>query len=434
MYAHVRFATLALLFVSTNALAQSSVFESGPYLSQLTSHSVVVRVETETPEELVLTAEPGKERVAEDAARANVHSLVMENLQPKTTYRYTVTSNRGGHEDGTFTTAPPDDDTSDIHFVLYGDARGGVAVHQSIARRILDEPADFLVNTGDLVADGRSVALWENFFDIEDKLLRERCLFSAIGNHELVEDSGASFLRYFGTPEQQQKHVFYNTFRWGFLRVFVLNGEGTFLAEDRAWLERELAKSDAEANVAWRIVVIHDGPFTSGLHGDNDKLHTADVPKLFRDHHVDFVLEGHDHIYERGASDGMRYVVSGGAGAPLYPIRHVRATTRKVESAYNYVLFDFARDYGKLVAKRVDGSVIEDVGFTHDTMWSDDAVKPLPTLTATAPTSSASSNASGEASPTAKEEKESSNGVLYFIAGLGVVVAAWFWVTRRKRN
>jgi hypothetical protein len=427
--------TLLVMTTTTGAWASPSVFEVGPYLSQLSARSAVVRVATDATEEVVLTAEPGKLR-ATDAARAGVHSLTLDRLEPKTTYRYTVATSHA-REEGTFTTAPSDDDAGGtVRFILYGDDRngaGGPNIHQSIVKRMLDEPADFLVNTGDLVADGRIVMQWENFFDIEHDLLRERCLFPAIGNHDLVEESGQSFLKYFGTPEQQEKHVFFSTFRWGFLRFFMVNGEGSFLGDDRVWLERELQKAEGEPGLVWRIVVIHDGPFASGLHGDNDRLHTADLPKLLHTHHVDFVLEGHDHIYERGVSDGMRYIVSGGAGAPLYPIRHLRATARKVESAYHYVLLDFGRDKGKVTAKRVDGSVLEEVGFSKTSFW-DDELPTAPGISTSDAAFGATGSAPGDTKPAEDERKQSSSGVPFAAAGLVVVAGAWFWMTRRRRR
>ena len=36
---------------------------------------------------------------------------------------------------------------------------------------------------------------------------------------------------------------------------------------------------------------------------------------------VSFVFSGHDHLYQRGEVDGLKYVVSGGGGAPLYSVR-----------------------------------------------------------------------------------------------------------------
>ncbi len=439
MYAHVRFAVFAIVaFLGASlpiaAMAQSSIYESGPYLSQLTSHSVVVRVETENAEELTLSIEPGKLHVGDDGPKAKVHSLEIDHLAPKTTYHYAVSSNRGGKEEGAFTTAPADDDAGNVHFILFGDDRGGTTTHELIVKRIADEPVDFLFNTGDLVADGRIGSQWENFFDIEDKLLREHCLFTAIGNHELVQENGASFLKYFGTTEQQQKHVFYNTFRWGFLRVFVLNGEGAFLGEDRAWLERELQKADVEPNLQWRIVLVHAGPFSSGLHGDNDKMHGAEIPKLLRDHHVDFVLAGHDHIYERGASDGIRYIVSGGAGAPLYPVKHARASARKVESAYHYVVFDLGKDRGRIVTKRADGSVLEEMGFTKTNMWNDDGPSiGAPQEATNAPSPGSSGNDVPPESTPSQPDKPK-NGVYVFIGVAIAAVVAFVAMRRRKRE
>ena len=429
VYAYVCFA--ALVLSATDALAQASIFESGPYVANLSAHGVIVRVETEGSEQLTLTVEPGGKRFTDESAKSGIHSLALEGLEPKKTYRYTVQTTHGSKEDGTFTTAPADDDKGDVRFVLYGDDRGGVATHELIAKRVADEPIDFLVNTGDLVADGRIGSQWEAFFDIEDKLLRDHCMFTAIGNHELVQENGASYLKYFGTAEQQQKHVFYTTFRWGFLRFFVLNGEASFLAEDRTWLERELQKADVEPNLLWRVVLIHSGPFSSGLHGDNEKQHGAEVPKLLREHHVDFILEGHDHIYERGASDGLRYVVSGGAGAPLYPVKRVRASARKVESAYHYVVFQMGPDSGKLVAKRLDGSVIEEVGFTKKNMWNDDGPVIGPVKQTTTPVT-----AGGTAPPDDGEEdhpKEPTGGRgAYVVVGLVIVAGASLWYSRRR--
>lgn len=431
MCAHVC-VSAALTLRATDALAQASIFESGPYVANLSAHSVVVRVETEGSEQLALTVEPGGKHVTDESAKGGVHSLAIDGLDPKKTYRYVVQTTHGGKEDGTFTTAPADDDKGDVRFVLYGDDRGGVATHELIAKRVADEPIDFLVNTGDLVADGRIGSQWEAFFDIEDKLLRDHCMFTAIGNHELVQENGASYLKYFGTAEQQQKHVFYTTFRWGFLRFFVLNGEASFLAEDRVWLEHELQKADTEPNLLWRVVLIHSGPFSSGLHGDNEKQHGAEVPKLLREHHVDFILEGHDHIYERGASDGLRYVVSGGAGAPLYPVKHVRSSARKVESAYHYVVFQVGPESGKLVAKRLDGSVIEEVGFTKRNMWNDDG----PTLNAPPANAKPAPVTPGGTAPAENEEdhpKEPSGGRgAYVVIGLVVVAGASLWYSRRR--
>jgi predicted MPP superfamily phosphohydrolase len=43
---------------------------------------------------------------------------------------------------------------------------------------------DFVVQTGDLVANGADTSLWPIFFDIERQLLRKAAFFAVLGNHE----------------------------------------------------------------------------------------------------------------------------------------------------------------------------------------------------------------------------------------------------------
>ncbi|HSQ64370.1 MAG TPA: metallophosphoesterase [Polyangiaceae bacterium] len=425
---------MAVLVMTCSAsVAAASPISAGPYLTELGATHVVVRAETESSESLTAVVEvaradradaaAGSLRVADPAPHAGVHAMVFDGLAARTTYRYQIAG-----EGGEFTTAPADDDPSPIRFILYGDDRGGIGIHRNIARHMLDEASDFFVNSGDLVADGRNGAQWEAFFDVEDNLLRDHCLFAAIGNHELVEESGSSYLRFFGTAEQQKTHQLYTTFRWGMARFFFLNGEGTFLGEDRDWLERELRKADDEPGLVWRIVVVHNGPFSSGMHGDNDKMHGGDVPSLLRQHHVDFVLEGHDHIYERGASDGLRYVVSGGAGAPLYALRPPRPGSRKLESTHHYVLFTLDRDKGRLMTKRIDGSVLEDIGFTKTNLWDDDP----PSAAERAKAPQVAPEQAAAPAPEAESKPHESHTAIWLVAGLVAVAAAGYFARRRR--
>ncbi|MDQ3987051.1 MAG: hypothetical protein M3280_11230, partial [Actinomycetota bacterium] len=84
--------------------------------------------------------------------------------------------------------------------------------------------------------------------------------------------------------------------------------------------------------------------FSPGLHGSTPDF--ADLPALFEEYGVDLVLTGHDHLYAvTKPQNGLRYVVTGGGGASLYPcvpayfsevceVRHhflfVEATQRRI--------------------------------------------------------------------------------------------------------
>ena len=354
--------------------ASASPIVKGPYLHDLSKDAVEVRLEAETalPASLEISPEgedAGAARVVRDDART-FHVFHVDKLVPASRYRYTVTVGEVSSS-GSFTTAPPDDATAHFHFVAYGDTRSNADVHASIVASILKGPADFVVHTGDYVQSGGDAAEWQTFFSIEAPLIRDRCVFAAVGNHELYEDTGgSSFLRYFG-PDAGDKKL-YGSFRWGNTRFFMLN---TFPTWDpvgqKDWLQRELTKADTEAGLVWRIVVIHHGPYSAGRHGSNIIFDETHAPELLAAHHVDLVLSGHDHIYERGESrgTGLRYVISGGAGAPLYAELHPLPSTIKVEPTYHYVDFEVTKDVIKLVATRPDGTMVNRCSFGHTPGW-----------------------------------------------------------------
>ena len=165
--------------------------------------------------------------------------------------------------------------------------------------------------------------------------------------------------------------------RWGNLRIFFLNGMHDWKSgTERAWLEKALSDADHEQGLVWKFVVVHHSPWASGPHGGNAKLVDGRVPELLAAHGVDLLFGGHDHIYERGAAQ-EKYVVSGGGGAKLYEIAHRLPTTRKAESAYHFVAVTGASPTSvKLVARRVDGSLLDQCGFEKGKPWDCDAPAP----------------------------------------------------------
>jgi predicted phosphodiesterase len=242
------------------------------------------------------------------------------------------------------------------------------------------ESFDFLVHTGDFVQTGGGEAFWQDFFDIERPLLRDRCVFACVGNHELFDDNEAAhFERYFGPGAAGGSAIKpYSSFRWGDTRFFLLNAFEDWSGDERTWLDRELAHADGEPGLAWRVAVIHHSPWAAGPHGNNARMLAAGIDDLLVSHHVDVVLAGHDHIYERGEAKGLKYVVSGGGGAPLYGELSPKPSTRKVESAYHYVLFEVSADRVAITARRMDGSLIEQCSFAHGSSWGCDAKLPQP--------------------------------------------------------
>lgn len=303
---------------------------------------------------------------------SGVLQAVFEGLTPATTYAISVASDGAAPATGAFVTAPAPSSQAPVKFLVYGDNRTDAVAHRAIVAGMGREAADFLVHTGDYVDVGGQPGYWDTFFSIEAPLLGQKALIGTVGNHELFESGGGEWLSYFGASADQGPKgpdgspLLDFTARWGSIRFFVLNGfVGWKSGPDRAWLDAELAKADAETDLSYRIVVTHHSPYSSGLHGNNELFAAAGLPELFVQHKIDLVLAGHDHSYERGFTNGLRWIVSGGGGAPVYGRSGHADGSQKFESTQHFLAFVADRDRLVYVAKRIDGSVIERCGIVR---------------------------------------------------------------------
>lgn len=378
----------ALCFGPASALAQSYRFLKGPYVQGLTSTGVVVRWEgsAEGPAKVVVEGPEGPSE-ASTSERGAFHGVELRGLRPSTRYTYRVEAGGAASEAGSFTTAPAGN--APFSFLVYGDNRSDPAAHERVVAGMLRAPSDFLVHTGDMVQTGGSSTDWQIFFSIERPLLRDRCLFGAVGNHELVGYGADNFLRYFSPAKAAgpgtEGGLFYSV-RWSNARFFFLNAMATWdSSRDREWLGRELDRSAVEDGDVHRIAVMHHGPYSAGPHGPNAAFVRSGVEELLRSRGVDLVLAGHDHLYERGESRGLKYIVSGGGGAPLYQKRsRPHQTTQAFESTHHYVSMRVDGDDVKAEARRADGTLIESCGYQRGQPWvcteSPVTLRPAPAL------------------------------------------------------
>lgn len=387
----------ALALASAGGVARAAPFSKGPYLQSLGKSGVTVKVELEAPAaaSLEVYAAGTERRVVEtNSLEAKAfHVLRAEALAPGTTYDYRVRSGAEKSELGHFTTAPPGD--TPFRFLVYGDSRSDHAAHAAIVRGLLAAPGDFLINTGDMVLAGKDPADWKAFFLIEAPLLRDRCVFACVGNHELSRGDPAgevAFLRYFsGADENGERTRLYGSFRWSNTRFFLLNAMDTWTGEERDWLRQELDRAMFEPGLVHRIAVLHHGPFSSGPHGGNPALARAGITSLLASGKVELVLAGHDHVYERGDGEGLKYIISGGAGAPVYEHKLSAPQTMAFESVHHFIEAAVDGPSVKIVARRANGTVIESCGFQGAGPW-ECGKTPTPPAPAATPDPSPSSS------------------------------------------
>lgn len=440
--------TFAAIVLATRAAGATGPITKGPWIQKVTPTSAVIRVEVDPPSPVTVElgigsagTDAGGARTLESKEARALHSILVDKLDPATRYAFTVRAG-GAQKYGAVTTAP-EDPSAPFRFLVFGDNRTDDAAHAAVVRAMASSNADFLVHTGDFVANGGSAPEWQTFFDIEAPIMRDRCLFSCVGNHELVDGAGIQYVRYFGpadgpAPLSLTPESLNGTFRWGNARFFLVNGMVSYATGQgsRDWLEKALANAADEKGIVWRVIVTHHGPWSSGPHGDNTRFRDAGIPDLLKKHKVDLVIAGHDHIYERGLADGIAYFVSGGGGAPVYKIKTKGPFARRTESVRHYVEGSVSAVAIQFAATRPDGTVIERCGLRKGEGWDCDAP-------AAAAASGAASGSSGSGQSTAAGassggskcgcraaggERASGSGAIGLVLGLAISLVA-----RRRR-
>ena len=208
-----------------------------------------------------------------------------------------------------------------ITFTVLGDngcgGRNAMDVARQMARTYEDDPYGLTVLLGDISYYGSIVDRYEEVFvEPLGPLIDAGVEFElAIGNHEIEENPSpealgevADKLARFGLPNSYYKAAH------GPIDFFILDSSlplaGLTSGEDQlAWLERELAASDAD----WQVVALHHQLYSSAEKREPDPRVREALEPIFIEHGVDIVFYGHDHFYERTKpQSGITYVLSGG--------------------------------------------------------------------------------------------------------------------------
>ena len=195
-------------------------------------------------------------------------------------------------------------------FVVFGDNRDGDKIFMDLVAKVnQEEGIAFAVNTGDFVSHGRK-SEYEKYLGMESDLKAK--IYHVPGNHDLVGGGEKYFRKYFGH--------FYYSFDYRNSHFVILNNafKRHFDAEQFEWLKRDLAKTKKENIFVFTHrptadpTEIYKGYIMSG------KKVIEELMGVFRRYKVDYVIAGHIHGYARAERDGTIYIVTGGAGAPLY--------------------------------------------------------------------------------------------------------------------
>jgi len=254
------------------------------------------------------------------------HRVAVDGLEPDTTYLYSP-------GDGTAAgwapwravkTAPSP--ARDLQFLYLGDAQTGLERWGRLVRTAYRRhpDIDFLLVAGDLVDRGNERTNWDHFFlratDVFDRVPFMPC----VGNHEYLDMGPRLYRAFFELPKNGPAGIdpeLVYQFECG--DAFFAMLDSTLAVSDAGnarrqaqWLDAALARTHA----TWKLVIFHHPVYPSHPWRDTPNLREYWVP-VFDRHHVDLVLQGHDHAYLRtyplrghqrvpNASDGTTYVVA----------------------------------------------------------------------------------------------------------------------------
>jgi len=244
-------------------------------------------------------------------------------------------------------------------------------VRDAIYEEAKRSKVDFILNTGDLVSDGRRPKHWETFLKVnkeEVPLLTEIPFLPNMGNHDRVNDSKYGLPNYEAVFDYPQFYVL----EFPDLAIFVVNSQiiidsyqkidddqqdelfkrwfvSDEYSERSAWLQRELASRKTK----FKIVVMHHPPISFGkqhknwlnpLNGRSLRKKRRMLFQVFQQNQVQVVFSGHEHLYEHSIlhkdpsandkNNQIHIIVTGSGGAPLRDLRD-EATIAKYKENFN---------------------------------------------------------------------------------------------------
>lgn len=195
---------------------------------------------------------------------------------------------------------------SEFAFAVAGDSRDGPAVFGEILRRVEADSLAFLVHTGDLVGSGTEDQFKAFRAQIGDLGIP---FYPVPGNHDGEGGGLDAYLQYSGAPAAHY------SFDYGQAHLALVDSHtGSLGTEETAWLDADLAATQQPL----KIVVLHHPPFDPNGSSHIMARGNEEFMQLMERRGVRYVFAGHIHAYAAGERNGVTYVITGGAGAPLY--------------------------------------------------------------------------------------------------------------------
>jgi len=195
-------------------------------------------------------------------------------------------------------------------FAVFGDNRDGDKVLLDIIGRInQDKDIAFAVNTGDLVPSGKE-SQYKHYVDMLKKCNVK--IYDVAGNHDVVGQGSKWFRKYIG-PDVY-------SFDYENAHFIILNNsfKGVFDRRQYDFLLSELEANKDKQNFVFFHRPMFDPSEVYPNYVMSERKTAEKLMETFARYRVRYVIAGHIHGYAKATRDSVVYMVTGGAGAPLY--------------------------------------------------------------------------------------------------------------------
>lgn len=312
----------------------------GPYLQVIGTNSVVVRWRTATATDSKvsygLTMSYGSSVI--NTMVSTEHEISVTGLTQNTKYFYqigTTADNIPSDTQTFFKTAQPPGTTTDFTVWATGDFGSGSAGQAAVrdaystytTTNLPNGKADFWIWLGDNAYNSGTSGEYDSYvFGVYPNILKNTPVFPAIGNHDYA-DVGNSFppitlpyptnFEYFSAFTMPQNGELggvasnskrYYSYDYGNTHFIVLDSYGVVTNSNAVdavnnpmytWLRSDLIANSKK----WTVCYFHHPPYSKGTHNSDTEVRMANMRQyyapLLENYHVDLVLSGHSHVYER---------------------------------------------------------------------------------------------------------------------------------------
>jgi len=235
------------------------------------------------------------------------------------------------------------DNTGKHQYIILGDNRDGYNTFEQIIQQINGENPVFVIDNGDLVFSGKP-----NQYRLFDKMVSKisATFCTTLGNHDIRGNGRSTYTMLYGPA--------YYSFDFADSHFVFLDSSSGWVEkqaiseEQYTWLEKDLIKAqgkhifvinhippqDPRKGVTpneipnyvnkvkngenWVDQKLNDYNESKNMnHGFQDPQEAVKFENLMSTYHVDTVYLSHIHSYMEYTKDGVRYLISGGAGAEL---------------------------------------------------------------------------------------------------------------------